>query len=93
MAWKTVNYFEVKTNDLPAKTRFNELFPELLKWDGKHPKQALYQTEPRPDIQKYGGSNRGRDEKTERIFIVWEACHSVLYTRNWKNAIIKNRIV
>ena len=39
----------IKTVDLPAKTGFSELFPELLKWDGKHPKQALYQTEPHPD--------------------------------------------
>ena len=33
----------IKTVDLPAKTGFSELFPELLKWDDKHPKQARYQ--------------------------------------------------
>lgn len=49
MAGETANYFWDKTRDLPDQTGFNELFPELLKWDGKLPKQALYQTEPRPD--------------------------------------------
>ena len=50
MAGKTANYFWDKTRDLPDQTGFNELFPELLKRDGKLPKQALYQTEPRPEI-------------------------------------------
>ena len=50
MAGKTANYFWDKTRDLPDQTGFNELFPELLKWDGKLPKQALYQTEPHPGM-------------------------------------------
>ena len=48
MVRRTANYFEAKMMGLPAKTGFDELFPELLKWDGKLPKQALYQTEPHP---------------------------------------------
>ena len=34
------------------KMDLKPLIPELKKWDGKLPKQALYQTEPRPDIYK-----------------------------------------
>ena len=54
MAGETANYFWDKTRDLPDQTGFNELFPEMQKWDGKHPNQARYQTSLSPDMKLKG---------------------------------------
>ena len=47
---ESANYLGAEIGVLLMKMELKQLFPELLKWDGKLPKQALYQTEPHPVI-------------------------------------------
>ena len=50
MAGESANYLGAEIGVLLMKMDLKQLIPEMQKWDGKLPKQALYQTEPHPEI-------------------------------------------